>query len=162
MTDTNAQGSTIPSTLEPLQLLRILIAALSRSARAVESQTGATNAQLFLLRQVAATPGLSVGEIALRIGARQNTVSAVLRRLIAARWIRRTPAPLDARRAELRLEPAGEALLRQAPAAPTEALLLALAALPEVERSCLTIGLHALVQELGLSIEEPPLLFESP
>ena len=41
---------------QALERVRTLVAALSHSARAVERRTGVTNAQLFLLQQLAEPP----------------------------------------------------------------------------------------------------------
>jgi DNA-binding MarR family transcriptional regulator len=144
-----------------LRLLRTVVARLYRSARSVESTTGITNAQLFLLRQIATGERISVNELAARVGARQNAVSPVLRRLITAGLVRKEASPADARRAELTLTPAGKRLLRRAPKPPTEVLLAALHALSPVDQRALASGLTSLVTALGLDPGAAPLLFES-
>jgi DNA-binding MarR family transcriptional regulator len=141
-------------------LLRSLIASLSRSARAIAANTGVTNAQLFLLRQIGSDGGLSVNQLAEKVQARQNTVSAVLRHLARDGWVQKSVSPTDARRVVLRLTPAGRRLLRRAPTAPTEQLLEALHSLDTRHRRALTEGLRALVSELGLEPDHAPLLFE--
>lgn len=143
-----------------LRLLRAVVAGLSNSARAIESTTGITNAQLFLLRQVGAARKISVSELADRIAARQNTVSAVLGRLTATGLVRKSASSRDGRRAELSLTPAGRRLLRRAPASPTDQLLGTLAALPAPERRALARGLGSLVTALRLDAGGAPLLFE--
>jgi MarR family transcriptional regulator, lower aerobic nicotinate degradation pathway regulator len=146
--------------LESLRLLRTLIASLSRSARAIAADTGVTNAQLFLLRQIGSDGGLSVNQLAEMVHARQNTVSAVLRHLARDGWVEKSVSPTDGRRAVIRLSPAGRRLLRRAPAAPTEQLLAALQSLDPRHRRALTEGLRALVSELELEPDQAPLLFE--
>jgi DNA-binding MarR family transcriptional regulator len=147
--------------VEGLRLLRTVVAGLHRSARAIESSTGVTNAQLFLLRQVASNEGLSVTELAARVGARPNAVSPVLGRLISAGLVRKSIAHADARRAELRLTPAGRRLLRRAPIPPTEELVAALSQLATQDLQALVQGLTALAAGLGLDPDAAPLLFES-
>lgn len=148
------------SPLATLQLLRIVVASLSRSARAIETTSGVTNAQLFLLRQIAAAERLSVTDLAHRIGARQNAVSPVLRRLVVAGLVQRAASDADGRRVELSLTASGRRMLRRVPAPPTEKLLRALESLPPADHHALSVGLASLVDALGLDPSAAPLLFE--
>lgn len=143
-----------------LRLVRALVTALDRSAREVEATTGITNAQLFVLRQLAGGGNLSVNELAERLQARQNTVSALLKRLVAAGLVTRARAADDGRRAEISLTPAGRRLVRRAPRAPLEQLLGALEALSAAEVRTLSRGLAPLVARLGVAPESASVLFE--
>jgi DNA-binding MarR family transcriptional regulator len=143
-----------------LRALRSFVASLSRSARAIESRTGFTNAQLFLLRQLATTDALSVNELAERARTNQSTVSIVLGRIERAGLVRRTRAPDDARRARVSLTAKGRRLLRRAPTPPTSALFDALESLTDHEARSLATGLSALLAALGLKPEQAPMLFE--
>src|SRR5881227_2418348 len=98
-----------------LQAVRGLVAALSQSARLIEQRTGVSNAQLFLLQQIAAEPDLSVNALAERAMTHQSTASVVLSRLEARGFVQRVRSPEDARSVVLRLTPAGRRLLRRAP-----------------------------------------------
>jgi DNA-binding MarR family transcriptional regulator len=149
-----------PGALEALRLLRALIASLGRSARAIAADTGVTNAQLFLLRQIEIAGDPSIGELADGVRARQNSVSSVVRLLVRDGWVRKVASPRDARRVILRLTPAGRRLLGRAPAAPTEVLLQALMTLEPRPERALTLGMRALVAALGIAPDEAPLLFE--
>lgn len=140
--------------------LRALVAALGRSARTVETRTGFTNAQLFLLRQLATADAMSVNDLAFRAHTNQSTVSSVLGRLVRAGLVTRVRAADDGRRAEVSLTTAGRKLLRRAPTPPTESLFDALEALTDPEARALAAGLVALLRVLGLELEEPPMLFE--
>lgn len=144
-----------------LRLVRALVASLDFSAREVEATTGITNAQLFVLRQLASADHPSVNELAERLHARQNTVSALLTRLVSAGLVQRECSPLDGRRAVLSLTTAGRRLVRRAPRAPAEQLLEALKGLSLSEVRALSRGLAPLVQRLGLQPEFAPLLFEN-
>jgi DNA-binding MarR family transcriptional regulator len=143
-----------------LTALRGLIGSLTRSARSIESHTGITNAQLFLLRQFTTAAPMSVNELAERVHARQNTVSSVVGRLTAAGLVEKLRSSTDGRRAALSLTPKGRRLLARAPASPTEVLIAALASLSPREARHLTEGLGALVALLKLKIDEAPMLFE--
>ena len=143
-----------------MQLLRVLVAALSRSARTIEAQTGVTNAQLFVLRQLAADGTLSVTDLARNAHTLQGTMSTVVARLGRAGLVKKIRSPDDGRRAVLSLTPKGRQLLARAPAPPTEAVLASLASLSLIDVRCLTDGLQALIASMGLKIEEAPMLFE--
>jgi len=146
---------------QAIDALRVIVGALSRSARAVETRTGITNAQVFLLRQLRGG-ALSVGELAELAHTHQSTVSIVVVRLSRAGLVAKARAADDARRAVVSLTPAGRALLRRAPASPAADLLLAVERLPLGDARRLADGLHALVRSLGLEDHPPTMLFEHP
>ncbi|MES2123581.1 MAG: MarR family transcriptional regulator [Gemmatimonadota bacterium] len=146
---------------ESLQLIRALVGVLDFSAREVESTTGITNAQLFLLRQLSAAGHPSVAELAERLRARPNTISALLTRLVAAGYVLKERSPLDGRRAVLSITPAGRRLLARAPKAAVEILLEALDAMSLREVRLLVKSLTPLITRLGLHPELAPLLFEN-
>jgi DNA-binding MarR family transcriptional regulator len=146
---------------QALDALRVIVGALSRSARAVETRTGITNAQVFLLQQLR-DGVLSVGELAELAHTHQSTVSIVVARLSRAGLVAKARATDDARRAVVSLTPAGRALLRRAPAPPAADLLLAVEQLPLGDARRLADGLHSLVRSLGLEGQPPTKLFEHP
>jgi DNA-binding MarR family transcriptional regulator len=143
-----------------LTSIRILIAALTHSARTIEAHTGITNAQLFLLRQIAASDALSINELAGRARTRQNTVSSVVGRLADAGLVEKARSAADGRRAAVSLTRAGKRMLARAPASPTEVLMAGLDSLRPEEVRKLAVGLRALITALELTVEEPPMLFE--
>ena len=49
-----------------MECIRRLVNTLGQSARSVEQRTGVTNAQLFLLREIANADGSSINELAAR------------------------------------------------------------------------------------------------
>jgi DNA-binding MarR family transcriptional regulator len=119
-----------------------------------------TNAQLFVLRQLAEHDGLSLGELAERTLTRQSTVSTVVARLADQGLVRRARATDDHRRLELSLTPAGLRVLNDAPEPPTGRLLSALDALTRPQLEALASGLGALVAALGLERRSATMLFE--
>jgi len=140
--------------------LRALISGLSTSARAVERRTGVTNAQLFLLQQLATDGPHSLGELAARAQTTPSTVSIVVARLGRAGLVTKIRAAEDRRRAVVTLTAAGRRLIRRAPEAPTARLLAALERLTSGEARTLERGLAPLLHHLALSADNPPLLFE--
>ena len=143
-----------------LLAVRTLVAALSHSARAVEQHTGVTNAQLFLLQQLAEHGPQSVGNLAARAKTQQSTASIVVSRLVAQGFVRKERTADDARRTSLSLTPAARRLLRAAPTPPTAQLLKAIERMSAREAMALAVGLRAMLREMGLSRAEPTLLFE--
>jgi hypothetical protein len=66
----------------------------------------------------------------------------------------------DARRAELRLTPAGKALRRHAPTPPQSDLVKAIRRLGQRELEGLCLGLASLARALGAHEEKPSMFFE--
>ncbi|HXD24000.1 MAG TPA: MarR family winged helix-turn-helix transcriptional regulator [Gemmatimonadaceae bacterium] len=143
-----------------LERVRTLISALSHSARAVERSTGVTNAQLFLLQQLAGADSLSVNDLAARARTQQSTVSIVVARLVRAGLAAKRKSAADGRIAAISLTAKGRRLLAHAPAPPTSLLLHAIEALSDREARALAEGVRALVGALDLSPPEVTMLFE--
>jgi DNA-binding MarR family transcriptional regulator len=145
---------------EVLTRIRALVGALQRSARTIEQRTGVTNAQLFVLRQLADTESLSINELAALALTQQSTVSTLVARLERRGLVRRGRAPDDGRRVAVSLTAAGRKLLRHAPKPPTGRLIDALARLGERELAALAIGLVALNDAMQLPSRGAAMLFE--
>lgn len=143
-----------------LDHIRTLVAVLSHSARAVERSTGVTNAQLFLLQQLAQADSLSVNDLAARARTQQSTVSIVVGRLVRAGLAAKKKSADDGRIAIISLTAKGRRLLLHAPAPPTIALLRAIEALSARESLALATGMDALVRALDLTAPEVTMLFE--
>ncbi len=143
--------------------IRALVAALQTSARAVEARTGLTNAQLFLLRQIASGREPTVNDLAEQARAAQSSVSVVVARLVRAGHVTRGRVAGDGRRVALTVTPRGRAALRRAPPPAAERLLGALGRLAPTDLRSIGRGLGALLGELEAgSTEAAPLLFEPP
>jgi DNA-binding MarR family transcriptional regulator len=140
--------------------LRALISALTSSARAIESATGLTNAQLFLLRLTAARDEISINELAELARIRQNGVSSVVKGLVKAGMLRSVRSPTDRRRASVTATAKGRAALTRAGSPPTESLIAALDALHPDDSGALADGLAALAIKLKLELATAPMLFE--
>jgi DNA-binding MarR family transcriptional regulator len=153
-----------PSEREVAQVmrhLRVLVAALGRSARRIEQRTGLTNAQLFILRQLA-DEERSINELAALALTKQSAVSLVVSRLERDRLVRRARSTTDARRVMVSLTVAGRRILRTAPEPPTARLLRTLHRLSRDEVRGLDVGLGALVHGMGADRVVPTMLFEAP
>jgi DNA-binding MarR family transcriptional regulator len=142
--------------------LRRLVAVLAQSARAVEQRTGVTNAQLFVLQQLADGRALSISDIASLALTHQSAASLVVSRLEREGLVSRTRSAQDARRAEVSLTARGQRVVETAPPPPTARLLSALRSLPNSERHRLGVSLVRLSAALGIGDAEPMMLFEPP
>jgi DNA-binding MarR family transcriptional regulator len=143
-----------------LEAVRGLVAALTRAASVIEDRTGVSNAQLFLLHQIATEPDLSVNELAQRAMTHQSTASVVLSRLERQGLVQRVPSLEDGRSVVLRVTPAGRRLLRRAPAPATSEVVDAIGRLTPAEVRMLRRGVCALGREAGFKCEAPPMLFQ--
>jgi DNA-binding MarR family transcriptional regulator len=146
--------------VKALQAVRGLVGALSQSARVIEQRTGVSNAQLFLLRQIADEPDLSVNALAARAMTHQSTASVVLSRLERRGLVQRVRSPEDGRSVGLRLTAAGRQLLRRAPRPATSEIVDAIDRLTPAEVRMLRQGICALGREAGFSCDGSPMLFQ--
>ena len=140
---------------------RHLVRALAGSARVIQTRTGVSGAQLFVLRQLAGADGpLSVNELAERTLTHQSTVSGVVARLVERRLVTRTPAADDARRAEVALTARGRALLVDAPATVQSQLVTGLGRLAPTQRAQLADALEAWLEAAGIANGPAPMFLE--
>jgi DNA-binding MarR family transcriptional regulator len=142
--------------------MRRIVRLLRHSDTDAQRRTGLSGAQLFVLQQLraAAPGGLSPGELSRRTLTHQTSVSGVVRRLREGGYIRRVRSPADGRRAELRLTPAGRAVLRRAPSLAQERLIMAVGMLPPGRRSALARDFAELIRQLGIAFGPAPMFFE--
>lgn len=143
-----------------LRQVRLLVAALSASARAVEQRTGVTNAQLFLLRALADGGPMGVGQLAERARTQVSSVSILVSRLAAKGLVTKVRLAADRRAVSIALTPAARRLLRRAPEPPTARLLNAIEALSHREASALARALAPLMRRFAPVGAEAPMLFE--
>lgn len=143
-----------------MDALRRLVRALGASSRGAADGRGISGAQRFVLRQIAATPGLGLRELAGRTLTGQSTVSEVVSRLVERGLVARAPSPTDARQAVL--TPTAQGRRVAAGGAPTaqERLAAALAELPSAEREMLARALEAWLAAAGLAELAPTMFFE--
>jgi len=167
-TQSDAQGGARPTksddraTRDVLDAIRRIVRALRESSRAAESAVGIGAAQLFVLHRLAASPALSLNELAARTFTHQSSVSVVVSRLVERGLLTRTRGDGDdGRRVSISVTPAGRALLARAPAAAQERLVAGLALLGAGPRRELATLLGRLVDLMALPDRSPPMFFES-
>jgi DNA-binding MarR family transcriptional regulator len=141
--------------------------ALRRSVRALRSANvsakrglGVGAAQLFVLRQIADAPGLSLVELAARTHTAQSSVSEVVSRLVQEGYIRKTHAADDRRRLALELTARGESVTRDAGRPVQEQLIEGLAKLPAHDQRRLADLYEAWLTAAGLDVVPASMFFE--
>jgi DNA-binding MarR family transcriptional regulator len=140
--------------------LRRIVRVLSASAHGPAARYGATGAQLFVLHQIDAAPGLSIGELAARTLAGQSTVSEVVSRLVERGLVTRRANPTDARQTRLQLTARGRSTVRDTEPTAQERLASGLAALDATEREELARSLHHWLEAAGLAELPATMFFE--
>lgn len=140
--------------------VRHVVRVLRVSARAAERRVGVSGAQLYVLHQLAERPAASLNALAARTHTHQSSVSVVVARLVRQGLVERRVSAADGRRIELALTAAGRGVVRRAPAAAQERLVVALRRLPAAERAQLAEGLSRLVRSLGVAGQTPGMFFE--
>jgi DNA-binding MarR family transcriptional regulator len=140
-------------------LRRIVHALHSANARA-EGSLRVTAAQLFVLRQIAAAPGLSLSALAARTRGAQSSVSEVVSRLVAQGLVQRRASREDARRIELSLAAGGRAIAARAGETIQETLVAAFERLPPAQQESLAQGMEEWLRSAGLEGEAAAFFFE--
>jgi DNA-binding MarR family transcriptional regulator len=140
---------------------RRIVSALREFSRAAESQLGVSSAQLFVLNTLARAPALSINALAGYAHTHQSTVSVVVKRLVAAGFVKRRASKADGRRLELQVTKAGRMLLERAPPAAQDRLIQGIDALPSVQRKQLAALLRRLAEGMKAEPGTPSMFFES-
>lgn len=140
--------------------LRRLVHGLRVTASVVQRHYGVTGAQLFVLRELATEPDVSIQRLSERTLTDPSSVSVVVARLVSAALVRRARDPADRRRTVLSLTRAGHRLLAQAPEPYQAQLFRVLRRLPRVRLRQLRAGLSALFETADDGVGGVPLFFE--
>jgi DNA-binding MarR family transcriptional regulator len=148
------------STHRVMDSLRRIVRVLGASARGPAARHGATGAQLFVLHQIDAAPGLSIGELAARTLTGQSTVSEVVSRLVEHGLVERHADPSDARQTRLQLTARGRSTVRDTEPTAKERLATGLASLAPAEREELAHALERWLEAAGLAELPATMFFE--
>jgi DNA-binding MarR family transcriptional regulator len=132
-----------------LRRFRVVFNAVKTHFRQVEKRAGVGGAQVWALSVVAAQPGIGVGALARAMDIRQATASNLVRSLVAGGWVVAERNGSDRRAVQLRVLPAGRAVLRRAPGPFSGVLPEALARLDPATLARLDADLARVVELLG-------------
>jgi len=156
----SSASSTNASVTQILDALRRMTRHLRLADRQAEQRLGISGAQLFTLQQLARSRAQSVNDLADLTHTHQSSVSVVVRRLVEQGLAARRQSDDDARRVELRITAAGQALLRRSAVAPQERLISALERMPAAALSRLADLLEHLVKGMGAGTQPAEMFFE--
>ena len=144
-----------------MDALRRAVRTLRQANQTARRELGVSAAQLFVLRQIAELPGLSLSDLAARTHTAQSSVSEVVSRLVAGGLILRSVSTVDKRRVRLALTPVGESITARATSTIQERLIGGLGHLSDAERARLADSLEAWLAAAGLEKVPPTMFFES-
>lgn len=146
------------STARAMDALRSIVRAIGALSRTSTSSNGVSGAQLFALRQIAETPGLSLNDLAARTLARQSSVSELASRLEERGYIKRSASETDARALQLTLTAKGRRAIVDSRTTAQERLISGLQRLPKAKRAELAESLEQWLAAAGFA-DVPPTMF---
>lgn len=131
-----------------LKQFRLIYGSVKQHFREVEQTCGVSGSQLWLLHEIARTPGVGVSELAGRLSIHQSTCSQLVDKLETRGLVIKRRKPEDQRRVGLQLGDSAMAVLQAAPG-PAEGILPeALEGLSEDELRQLHAGLASVIGQL--------------
>jgi MarR family transcriptional regulator, organic hydroperoxide resistance regulator len=151
--DANRKDATDMLRVDALKKLRILIRAAQRHSNWIEKQCGVSGAQLWVMQELLAYPGLRVGELAQKLAIHQTTTSNLVEALVKKTYVVKSRDQHDQRVVKLMLSESGETLLRGAPKPVRGLLPEALAKLDPNSLLELNNGMQALINVMD-SVDE--------
>ena len=148
-------GETADSTLTELQIevlrqFRLIFGSVRQHFREVEASSGISGSQVWLLRDIDASPGIGVSQLARQLSIHQSTCSLLVEKLVGAGLANKTRSSRDQRRVGLEITPAGRQRLELAPNPAEGVLPDALRQLPDVALRTLQVNLDQLISHLSL------------
>ena len=136
-----------------LRRSRLVFNAVKTHFQQVERSAGVGGAQLWALSIIHARPGLGVSELARAMDVKQSTASNLVKVLVERGLVSALREAADRRAVQLRLQPAGRKVLRQAPGPFTGVLPQALASLDAQTLERLDADLARLIAVLGVDAQ---------
>lgn len=131
-----------------LRRFRLVFSAVRTHFQQVEKRSGVGGAQVWALSVLEQRPGIGVGDLARAMDIHQSTASNLVRGLVERGLARADKSLQDRRGVQLRLLPAGRAVLRRAPGPSAGVLPQALAGLDAATLSRLRADLDTLLDAL--------------
>lgn len=143
-----------------LKKFRIIYGSVRQHFREIEQTCGVTGSQLWVMQEIANTPGIGVSVLAERLSIHQSTCSQLVEKLVARKLIIKERSKEDQRRVGLRLTEEASMLVKKAPG-PAEGLLPeALSMLPAETIKALDLSLAQVIEQLQIKddkLAEKPL-----
>jgi len=139
---------------------RRILRELRVAARKTELATGLSAAQTFVLDAVNSAPGCSLNSVAALTLTDRSSVGAIVDRLVDERYLTRTQAQEDRRRASLKITERGRRAIREASPPPTTLLVEGIRALAPADRAALARAMVLLTEKMEIAEEPARMLFE--
>ncbi len=159
----NRETDTIDISHEVLVALRQIIQTIDLYSRHLVRECGLTGPQLVSLQEIHTAGEVAVGDLARSVSLSQATITGILDRLEKQELILRRRDTVDRRRVMVRIEPAGEALLRDAPPPMQASFMTAFQKLEDWEQTMILSALQRLVVLMGArQIKAAPVLAADP
>ncbi|HUW75125.1 MAG TPA: MarR family transcriptional regulator [Gallionella sp.] len=143
-----------------LKKFRIIYGSVRQHFREVEQSCGVTGSQLWVMQEVANTPGIGVSVLAERLSIHQSTCSLLVEKLASRKLIIKERSDKDQRRVGLRLTDEATKLIRLAPSPAQGVLPEALWALSAESIQTLDKSLEKVIEQLQIrddKLAEKPL-----
>lgn len=134
--------------LQVLKKFRIIYGAVRHHFREIEQTCGVTGSQLWILQEVARTPGIGISELAERLSIHQSTGSQLVEKLVGRGLVIKERSREDQRRVGLCVTEEASRLLKNAPGPAEGVLPEALLALPESALLALDSSLVGVIGQL--------------
>ena len=146
--------------LQVLKKFRIIYGSVRQHFREIEQACGVTGSQLWIMHEVANTPGIGVSELAERLSVHQSTCSQLIEKLVTRELVIKERSKVDQRRVGQRRSAGASRLVKKAPAPARGVLPEALNALPVEVVIALDNSLEAVMMQLQIrddNLAERPL-----
>lgn len=134
--------------LQVLKKFRIIYGTVRQHFREIEQTCGVTGSQLWIMQEVATTPGIGVSQLAERLSIHQSTCSQLVEKLVTRGFIVKVRSRQDQRRVGLHPTPPAAALISKAPGPAEGVLPEALLALPADAVQALDAALEGVIRQL--------------
>lgn len=140
--------------LQALKKFRIIYGSVRQHFREIEQSCGVTGSQLWVMQEIANTPGIGVSELAERLSIHQSTCSQLVEKLVTRKLITKERSKEDQRRVGLRLTAQAAALIKGAPGPADGVLPQALRALSAEAIHALDLSLENVIRQLEITDDE--------
>ena len=104
-----------PLAIDALKKFRVIYGCVRHHFREVEKKCGVSGSQLWILQEVAGTPGIGVSDLADRLSIHQSTCSQLVEKLVLRGLLFKERSKEDQRRVGLTLAPSAGKLIAGAP-----------------------------------------------
>jgi len=140
-----------------LKRFRQVYTATRTHSQQIEKRVGIGGAQVWALGIIGDQPGIGVGQLARAMHIHQSTASNLVRALVDREFVSTTRGASDRRAVQLRLLPAGQALLRRVRGPYTSLMVQGLDRLDDATLARLETDLTRLAQAMGIADDAPAL-----